>query len=148
MNLPELKITFYDPDYMPVSGLTYSLIAARYYGKWIFVRHRGREGWEMPAGHIEKDETPDKAAVRELAEETGAEVFEIVCLATYSVESNGNMQYGRLFFAEVEKIGALSDVEEVEEINFFHDLPGRLTYPEIQPVLFGKVLRYIHKLSS
>ncbi len=37
------------------------------------------------------------AAGRELAEETGAEEFKLHCVATYSVEKDGRMGYGRLF---------------------------------------------------
>lgn len=32
---------------------------------------RGRLSWSMPKGHIEPGETPEEAAVREIAEETG-----------------------------------------------------------------------------
>ena len=37
-------------------------------------RHRKLEMWLPPGGHIEKDELPDEAAVREVLEETGVEV--------------------------------------------------------------------------
>ena len=37
-------------------------------------RHRKLEMWLPPGGHIEKDELPDEAAVREVMEETGVEV--------------------------------------------------------------------------
>ena len=37
-------------------------------------RHRKLEMWLPPGGHIEKDELPDEAAIREVLEETGVEV--------------------------------------------------------------------------
>ena len=37
-------------------------------------RHRKLEMWLPPGGHVEKDELPDEAAVREVLEETGVEV--------------------------------------------------------------------------
>ena len=46
--------------------LTYVVIGTREGDNWIFVRHRDRISWEMPAGHIEPGETADQAAVREL----------------------------------------------------------------------------------
>lgn len=148
MSISESKITFYEPDYYPEEGLTYSVLAARFRGKWIFVRHHGSDGWEMPAGHIEEGETSEEAAIRELSEETGAEEFEICCVATYSVEKDGVAGYGRLFFAEVEKMGSYRDNGEIEEIMLSASMPGELTYPDIQPVLFSRVFRYIQKLPS
>lgn len=34
--------------------------------------------WTWPKGHIEKDETPDQAALREISEETGQKKLEII----------------------------------------------------------------------
>lgn len=42
----------------------------------LMVRHRGPDAdyWTLPGGHVEPDETPERAAVREMLEETGVEV--------------------------------------------------------------------------
>jgi len=148
MNLPPVRISFHEPDYQPAVGITYSVIGGRYGGRWVWVRHRGKLTWEMPAGHIEKGETPEEAAARELAEETGAVKFDLHCIATYSVEEQGVTGYGRLYFAEIEKIEDFSDRQEIEEVMFSAGLPPRLTYPVIQPVLFSRVVRYTQRLSS
>jgi len=137
------KVRFYDTDFIPGSGLTYSVIAARYKAMWIFVRHRGRTTWEIAGGHIESGEGPHETAVRELAEETGATDFTIICVATYSVEKEGNTGYGRLFFADVSQIGPINDTSEIEEILLSGELPSDLTYPDIQPYLFRRVLEYL-----
>ncbi|MBL6884095.1 NUDIX hydrolase [Candidatus Poseidoniaceae archaeon] len=39
-------------------------------GRVLFVEHPER-GWEIPGGHVEFEETPDDALLRELYEETG-----------------------------------------------------------------------------
>ncbi len=39
--------------------------------RFLMVWHMGREGWEMPGGHVEDGETPEEACVREFAEEAG-----------------------------------------------------------------------------
>lgn len=137
------RVKFYDINYMPSRGLTFSVIAARHKGRWIFVRHHDRSTWEIPAGHIEDDESPDEAARRELKEEIGAEEFTLSCVATYSVEKSGNTGYGRLYFAEITEIGVLHPNPEIAETALMDKLPGNLTYPEIQPVLFCKVLDFI-----
>ncbi len=43
-------------------------------GKVLLHWHRKLGMWLPPGGHIERDELPDKAAVREVLEETGVEV--------------------------------------------------------------------------
>lgn len=134
------EIRFYDSTFDPVEGLTYAVIAARFNGKWILVRHNERMTWEIPGGHIEESESPDEAARRELIEETGAEEFTLLCVATYSVEKKGYIGYGRLYFAEIIRLGKLSVNSEIIEIELMDDLPGNLTYSDIQPILFRKVL--------
>jgi 8-oxo-dGTP pyrophosphatase MutT (NUDIX family) len=42
-------------------------------GETCLVLHRGRE-WVFPKGHIEQDETPEQAAIREVREESGVEI--------------------------------------------------------------------------
>jgi NUDIX domain. len=64
------EVKFYDPEFVPAGHLAYSVITARFEGKWIFVRHRERTTWEIPGGHIEEGESSDVAASRELMEET------------------------------------------------------------------------------
>jgi len=43
-------------------------------GRMLLHRHRKLGMWLPPGGHIEEDELPDDAAVREVLEETGIEV--------------------------------------------------------------------------
>jgi 8-oxo-dGTP diphosphatase len=136
-------VRFFEPSYFPDRQLTYSVIAARFRGSWIFVRHQQRDTWEIAGGHIEQGESPSEAAGRELAEETGAKTFDIVCISTYSVEKEGNTGYGRLFFADVTSLGPVPDVSEIAEIALMDHLPENLTYPDIQPVLFRKVNEYL-----
>ena len=140
-----IKINFYDPDFVPDGELLFSIISARFNGKWIFVRHRKRVTWEIPGGHIEPGESSGEAAARELMEETGALRFEIVCVATYSVKKNGVTGFGRLYFAEVFESGSLPAISEIAEVIFMDDIPENLTHPDVQPHLFRKVQEYLKK---
>jgi 8-oxo-dGTP diphosphatase len=137
------RVDFYDSAYVPDGKLTYSVIAATYNGQWLFVRHRDRVTWEIAGGHIESGETPFEAARRELIEETGAAEFGLNCVATYSVEKEGRIGYGRLFFADVHIIGTIPDTSEIAELRLSDHLPEDLTYPDIQPLLFEKVLKFL-----
>lgn len=122
--------------------LTYVVIGTRYLDKWVFVRHKLRRTWEIPGGHIEEDETPLEAAQRELQEETGARFFELYEICSYSVLKNGAATSGKLFYAKVTELGELHPGSEIGKIALRVGLPARLTYPEIQPWLFKKIVKW------
>ncbi len=110
----------------------FSVIAARYNGKWVFCRHKKRSTWEIPGGHIEAGETPFDAAKRELMEETGANIFRLEELKPYEVEIDGRKSYGMLFLAEIDTLGVLPSESEIGEVFLMDDFPADPTYPEIQ----------------
>jgi len=112
---------------------TFAIIIARYRDRWLFVRHRDRKSWELPAGHVEKDESVDQAAVRELKEETGAMDFDISGLVSYRGKLDGKTVYGKIFKADIKSIGPLPE-SEIAEIKMFDQIPSNLTYREIQPL--------------
>ena len=67
--------------FRPISNRTealiYVVLVSRYRHQWVIVRHGERTTWEIPGGHIEEGESPDRAAARELVEETGACEFDV-----------------------------------------------------------------------
>jgi 8-oxo-dGTP diphosphatase len=131
----EVNTTIKPPGTIPDAQLTYVVMAATYRHKWIFVRHRDRITWEMPAGHIEAGESPDQAAVRELFEEAGVIRSSLNHLCDYAVTARGKTEYGRLYRASVEEMD--SDLEyETVEVLLSGGLPSALTYPEVQHILF------------
>lgn len=109
------------------------VIASRYKNKWVFCKHRERNTWEIPGGHIEKGEDWLTAAKRELFEETGAVEAKIEPICVYSIS-----KYGLLCFAEIVELGALPE-SEIEKIEFFDDLPENLTYKGTHDKMFEKV---------
>jgi len=137
------EVIFFDLSFSPEIELTYSVIAARYNGNWLYVRHHKRTTWEIPGGHIEKDETADEAASRELMEETGALDFTIECVSTYSVLKNGKTGFGRLYLAEISALGPVPDTSEIAEVKMMDSLPENLTHPDIQPYLYRRVLEFL-----
>lgn len=123
-------------------NVSYVVIAARHEGGWLFVKHRRRGGWEMPAGHPEPGEDTVESAVRELMEETGAVSFIMEPLGYYSVDSGSGKQYGRLFYADVELIGAHTDTDEIEEVRICRRLPRNLSLHEVMSFLYRVAKRY------
>lgn len=132
-----IKVELVGTDHM-LADLTYVVIAARYGQGWLFVRHRKRGGYELPAGHPDQGESSEAAAARELVEETGAEEFTIEPVSFYSVDSGEGVQYGRLFLAEVRSLGEITDSTEIEEVRVFSELPREMSLKEVMTFLFIK----------
>lgn len=120
------------------------LMAQRPNGKWLFVRHRERTTWEMPAGHREEGETALEGAKRELFEETGAVEFNIHSLLQYEGIYKERKVFGEIFYASVDKLGDLPPFE-IAEVVELETIPEEeeLTYPDLQPYFFKEALEYI-----
>lgn len=119
--------------------LKYVIVASLFQNnKWIFVQHKARKTWEIPAGHIEPGEHPDEAAKRELYEETGASCYSISSLFDYSVTTDPSPTYGRVYIALIDKLDNLPNFE-IGKIRMKKQLPKKLTYPEIQAGLFEHI---------
>lgn len=129
-----MNIEFYDVNDANEPNIV--VIYAKYNNKLVMCRHEGRETWEIPGGHIEKGELPELAAKRELYEETGATEFNIVPKCKYSFEVNGKKIFSIMYKGTITKIDKLPDFE-IEEIEFFDELPKNVTYPEI----YEKILK-------
>ena len=138
------EVKFYDPLFEPDTKLTYSVISAKFEGKWIFVRHNKRTTWEIAGGHIEEGETSFEAAGRELMEETGSVKFDLMCITTYSVTKERETGWGRLYLADVLELGPIPDTSEIAEITLLDKLPENPTHPDIQPYLFDKTIDFLN----
>ena len=136
-------------DMVPDEAVTFVVIVCRYRGKWLFAKHKERDTVEIRGGHREAGETLYEAACRELCEETGAILYEIMPVCYYSVlgktrvNPTGVRSFGQLFFADISQLGTITS--EIETVELFDALPQYLTYPQIQPLLFEEASRYIAK---
>ena len=120
--------------------LTRVVCVAKYEDKWVLCKHKKRDTWELPGGHIEDGETWLEAAKREMFEETGAIEIEAKPVSLYSVSS-----FGMLCYVEIRKLGEIPHEFEIEKIEFFDELPKNLTYPESHTLLFETVKKYLNK---
>ena len=143
-----MKIEFAEIGQVDDKELKFAVISAFFQGKWIFVKHKKRDTWEIPGGRREIGEDINDTAKRELFEESGASDFELtpICdyLCDYSVVEDKESSYGRLFYAKINELGALPD-SEIGKIELFNELPEKLTYSEIQPYLHNRVIKQMIK---
>ena len=128
-----LNINFYKLEEIEPSLLKRVVIVSYYDNKLVCCKHKERDTWELPGGHIEDGEDPIVAAKRELFEETGAIDFELEAICAYSVSV-----HALLCYAKINKFETLPDFE-IEKIAFFDSAPDNLTYPEMHSALLNKV---------
>lgn len=123
--------------------LKFAVIAARYDGKWLLCRQRGKTTWEFPGGHREEGENIYYAAKRELWEETGATGYQLESVAAYSFTYQGETGMGALYYADIWELGPLPEAFEIEEVRLFEVLPPEMSYPTLQPALLGRVEQWL-----
>lgn len=107
-------------------------------GRYLLVKHRYGGHWDFPKGHMEGDESPLEAALREVLEETGLTlelIGEHVLKSSYSpkagVEKTVDFYIGRgIGIVEIQEA-------EIEDCGYFsyEEALSRLTYDESKAVL-------------
>lgn len=135
------KVAFHEMNDVADRKFEFAVVMARHMGRWIFVRHRDRDTWEIPGGHREPGEAIEKTAERELYEETGVMASTLLPVTAYSVSDGDRQSYGMLYWAEAASIAGLPE-SEIAEVKYSDRLPEHLTYPAIQPELYRKAAEY------
>lgn len=124
-----------------LTDYVFVVVCSYYKGSWILSRHAERDTWENQGGHIEEGETPLKAAVRELYEESGISDADVRYICDYWGFNARGSSNGAVFFADVHRIGEMPE-SEMSEIGIFETLPEELTYPGVTPVLIREADQY------
>ena len=132
------KTTFYPLDSAEECKIKYAVLCARHKGKWIFCRHKERQTWELPGGHVEPGETSLEAARRELYEETGAVEADILPVTLYKL-----YDYGLLCVADVKKLCPIPVCSEIAEIRVSDTILRDLTYRGVHEDLYYWVLDWL-----
>ncbi len=128
------QVNLHDLNAAKENEWTRVIMVSKYQNKWVFCKHKERDTWEIPGGHIEPGEKWQDAAKRELHEETGAIEADIKPICLYSIST-----FGLLCYAEIKKFEKLSNNYEMKEVGFFDDLPENLTYPDSHKLFFETV---------
>ena len=112
-----------------LDDITFVGIFTNYQGKWVYCRHKRRESFEHPGGHVEPGETPMQAAKRELYEESGITDCRLTPLWDYEYiwPDGTGKNNGRVFYAEVYSLGNLPE-SEMSHIELFDLVPEPYTY--------------------
>lgn len=111
-------------------------------GRVLMVRRRVSEGqlsWQFPAGEIEAGESPEEAAVRETAEETGLGVAAVEFLGERVHPKTGRL----MSYTACEVVGGTAEVVDTDELDALAwvalvEIPAYVPYG-----LFGPVQEYL-----
>ena len=96
-------------------------------GRVLLVRHTYRGGWHLPGGGIQRRESVETAARREVREETGAEMGKVQVVGVYSNFEDYASGHNILFACEDFNIVGRPD-HEIAEAKFFalDELPANM----------------------
>ncbi|MEE1056823.1 MAG: NUDIX domain-containing protein [Acutalibacteraceae bacterium] len=133
-----IKVKFYEN--IDDKLLKFAVIISKSQGKWVYVKHKERDTFEIPGGHREARETILDTAKRELYEETGAIDYKLTPICVYSVtrkyesKKTADETFGMLFYADIYSFEKELH-SEIEFVKLFDNIPKNQTYPQIQPFL-------------
>ncbi|MFT4414901.1 RNA deprotection pyrophosphohydrolase [Fredinandcohnia humi] len=97
-------------------------VVCRYEDKWLLTNHSER-GLEFPGGKVEDGESPEHAAIREVKEETGADVKIINYIGQYRVNGKGKTIIKNIYYAIVDQITAQQTYFETKGPVLLSELP-------------------------
>ncbi len=140
----ELLCHFQDHRYIRAAGGV-----VRHNEKYLFIlRH---DLWDIPKGKLEKDESVEAGAVREVEEEcgvTGVEITSPLCETWHTYERKGKMHLKKSswFLMTAKNVGSLQPQtsESITEVRFF-------TLEELELVrsnTYGSILQVITELKK
>ena len=123
--------------------------------KLLLVKHKKYNKWLQPGGHIEEDETPEEAAVREVYEETGIKSTLIgehfpreddlirPLGVQYNRKDNGDRMIDMVYVGKPNNPNEPLKVnDESSDIGWFsrHDLEEMPVFPDVK-ISFDYILR-------
>lgn len=124
-------------------------IICKYKDKWLLTEHRSR-GLEFPGGKVEKGETAEEAAVREVMEETGGVVNKLYYIAQYFVTGRNGTIIKNVYFAPIETLKEQPTYYETYGPVLLDDIPENIKEKKrfsfmMKDDVLSRCLRYVEK---
>ncbi|MFG6148206.1 RNA deprotection pyrophosphohydrolase [Halobacillus sp. B23F22_1] len=97
----QVKLSFEDHPFSTAPKHVW--VICRFKNQWLLTKHKDR-GLEFPGGKVEKGEGAKDAAVREVKEETGAEVENLHYIGQYYVAGKGGTIVKNVYYASISEL--------------------------------------------
>ena len=125
-------------------------VVCQYDGQWLLTKHKER-GLEFPGGKVEQGETAKEGAIREVKEETGGLVENIVYIGQYYVKGKSDDVVKNIYFAQIKKLEKQPTYFETEGPVLLDKLPKNIKQDPLYSFMMkDDVLTYtlkrIHKM--
>jgi NADH pyrophosphatase NudC (nudix superfamily) len=81
--------------------------------------------WGLIAGHVKSGETAEEAAIREVQEEVGLQIHDLMFCATFALDSRGLLMIGFKAATEDKKVTMSQELEKAQWFKLDEPLPLR-----------------------
>ncbi|MCK9894606.1 NUDIX hydrolase [Frankia sp. AgB32] len=120
-----------------------ALVALWHGDELLLVFDRYRHRWELPGGGIDSGETPRETAVRELREESGYEVTDLLLAgrARFALQAGQRVEDAAIFAGRAEPTGAFTPNPEIAAITWWdgvRPIDGRV---QVLDLMLGRLAR-------
>jgi 8-oxo-dGTP pyrophosphatase MutT (NUDIX family) len=102
--------------------------------EYLLVSSSGGNGWVLPKGHVERGETVEETAVREVKEESGVEAAIVSPLSTLTYSKGKQRVRAAFFLMRVVKNGRSRERRKTRWLSF-EDAAAVLAYPNVRALL-------------
>ena len=133
---PNLCRVVYSDELPPIELITATFVYA-FDGDRLLMTHLKSRGWDLPGGHVEPGETPDRTARREVYEETGARLNQIDVFAHIHIHIDGPEagdyaypypdSYMVFYWAHIDTLENFNETDEARERGLFFPERARQT---------------------
>lgn len=140
LTLKQKVIKLITPAVFPLTRLRWKVFKPHSYGakviirsggKYLLVRNAyGRKRWTFPGGKIDKGETSEETAIREVSEEVGLLLKNPTFIKEIVSTVDGKFDHVSIFFSDIEGAVVKSDPFEIEEYGWFLEKD----FPKIGPL--------------
>jgi 8-oxo-dGTP diphosphatase len=130
MRIGDIKVVF---DGAEVVGDFDAVVVVLFSSEGLVLVRNKERAWEFPGGRRERDESYQETAVREVYEETGAKVSDIVYLGYYATSQD---YITVVTCAEASSENWASEESEASSVGLFDRLPADLSFGDGREQLF------------